>query len=104
MGWNVAYVTERTAGAVVDALRRGRFYASTGVVIDDIQVTGDVIQVRTRNAGRVAAFIHDGIRVKYADEPVLELVVPPDARYVRFECWGDGETSAWTQPFFVTLT
>jgi hypothetical protein len=27
--------------------------------------------------------------------------VPGYAKYVRFECWGEGETFAWTQPFFI---
>jgi len=31
----------------------------------------------------------------------IELEVPEGARYVRFECWGDGEAFAWTQPFFI---
>ena len=34
-------------------------------------------------------------------EKLLEVEVPADAGYVRFECWGAGETFAWTQPFFI---
>ena len=101
LGWNVAYVTERTPEAVLDALHDGRFYASTGVVIDNIQVDGDRIRVSTRNAGRLSAFMRNGVRLKYADASDLEVLVPPQAGYIRFECWGAGETSAWTQPFFV---
>jgi hypothetical protein len=31
----------------------------------------------------------------------IEVRVPPEARYVRLECWGPGESFAWTEPFFV---
>jgi hypothetical protein len=90
-GWNVALVRERTVPAVVAALRAGRFYASTGVVITAIQVEGLRIRLETQNAQRIAQ----------VDAAVIEVEVPPTATYVRFECWGTGEQFAWTQPFFV---
>jgi len=100
-GWNVAYVTERTPGAVVDALSRGRFYASTGVVIDEINVDGRRISVHSSNAEATAAYIQDGTRINYVDEPGLEIDIPKDSRYVRFEFYGKGNRMAWTQPMFV---
>ncbi|MDR3706709.1 MAG: CehA/McbA family metallohydrolase [Capsulimonadaceae bacterium] len=101
LAWNVAYVRERTPAAVVAALEQGAFYASTGVVIDNIAVTGDRIAISAKGAGRISAYMHDGKRFAFADAPSLEVAVPADARYARFECWGNGEQVAWTQPFFV---
>jgi len=101
-GWNVAYVTgEPTAASVVAALRTGRFYASTGVEITDIQVAGRQIHIETADAERIVAHSLWGHRFAVADSPALTVEVPMGAPYVRFTCWGRGERFAWTQPFFV---
>jgi hypothetical protein len=100
LGWNVVYVQEETPPGVVDALRQGRFYASTGVEITSIQVRGQRIAIETENAGRIVALREGARRFAQVDALSIEVEVPPDARYVRFECWGAGEAFAWTQPFF----
>ena len=99
LGWNVAYVLERTCEAIVAALRSGRFYASTGVEITNIEVTGLRVRLETSNAQRIVCLTRWGRRVKVVDEGSIEIEVPADVPYVRFECWGGGERLAWTQPF-----
>jgi hypothetical protein len=101
LGWNVAYVRERSVAAVVEALRRGRFYCSTGVVITAIEADGAAIRIVTENAHRIAAIKNVGARFAVADAKTIEVRVPANARYVRFACWGVGEQQAWTQPFFI---
>ena len=102
LGWNVVSAPERTPQAVVDALCRGRFYASTGVEITGIHVEGLHIRIETTNAERIVASSDWGHRFAIADASTIEVNVPENASYVRFECWGRGEQFAWTQPFFVT--
>lgn len=101
LGWNVAYVRERTCAGVVEALRTGRFYGSSGVVIASIEVDGMTLRIKTENGRRVAAIVDSGRRLRVADAASLEMQVPDDCSYVRFECWGEGEQMAWTQPFFI---
>ena len=101
LGWNMAYTRNRSASAIVGALLNGRFYASTGVVISRIKVTGRRIRVETKNAQRIVAIQQVGRRFAQADRRALEVEVPANAVYVRFECWGPGESFAWTQPFFI---
>ena len=101
LGWNVAYVRDPTIDGVVDALRTGRFYASTGVKINNIEVEGMRIKIETENAERIVASKQWGIRVAASDDCAIEIEVSADAWYVRFECWGKAEQFAWTQPFFV---
>ena len=101
LGWNMVYSAERTAKGIADALAAGRFYASTGVVITDIQVDRQRICIRTENAQRIVAHKRFGQRLAVVDAGAMEVEVPEDAAYVRFECWGAGEQFAWTQPFFV---
>ena len=102
LGWNVVYAKERSVRAVVDAMAAGRFYASTGVVIKKIRVRGDRIRIETENARRIVALRNIGRRFATTDDSAIEVQVPEGATYVRFECWGDGESFAWTQPFFVS--
>jgi hypothetical protein len=101
LGWNVAYVADPTPAGVFEALRRGRFYASTGVAIARIEVDGMTVRIATDDASRIVALTRGGRRITQADASSLEVVVPEDATYLRFECWGLGESFAWTQPFFV---
>lgn len=101
LGWNMAYVRERTCAGVVDALRSGRFYASTGVTIKSIQVDGMRIRVETENACRIAAIRDTGARFAVCDGPVLEAEVPHNAVYARIQAWGSGEKMAWSQPLMV---
>jgi len=104
LGWNIAYVKERTMASVVEALRNGRFYPSTGVTITKIEVEGTTIRLETENAGRIVALRDIGKRFAIADDKVIEVEVPAGAKYARFVCWGAGERFAWTQPFYVEET
>jgi len=101
LGWNCVYVREKTASAIVSAMQAGRFYASTGVTITGVEVSGNTIRIKTDNAERIVALQHYAKRIKCVDAKEIELQVPDTARYVRFECWGRGESFAWTQPFWV---
>jgi hypothetical protein len=44
--WTMVRAAERTEVAVVDALRHGRTYASSGPTIDDVTTDGDTVEVR----------------------------------------------------------
>ncbi len=101
LGWNRVYSRDRTAAGLVEAMRQGCFYASTGIEITDITVTGDRIRIATANARRIVALQQTGRRLATADADAIEVAGSENASYIRFECWGDGEQFAWTQPFFI---
>ena len=100
-GCNVVYSRKRTAGAIVEALAAGRFYASSGVIISSIKVRGTKITIDTENASRIVAIGDYGRRQACVDDSRIVFDVPEGLSYVRFECWGDGEKFAWTQPFSI---
>ena len=100
-GWNMVYVNERSVEAVLDAVRRGRFYASSGVTIRHIEVDGLHVRLETDNAQRIVALQRHGQRVAHVDDHAMEVDASPESGYLRFECWGPGESFAWTQPMFV---
>jgi hypothetical protein len=98
LGWNMVY-SEKNPTAIVSAMRQGRFYASTGVTIDKIDVTNDEITISASNALRIVAITDNAQRVKHVDGPEINVKMPENKRYLRFELWGAGESFAWTQPF-----
>jgi hypothetical protein len=100
-GWLMAYVRGAGVAGVIEALRQGRFYASTGVAIDNLEVQGMRVRIEAREAQRIVAVTAYGRRLKVVDGTALEMVVPAGEPYVRFDCWGAGEKFAWTQPFAV---
>lgn len=100
LGWNVVYA-RRDVASIVGALRTGRFYASTGVQITGLFVEGSRVRIETSNGCRLIALRETGRRFAQVDGAALEVDIPPDARYARFEAWGIGEQRAWTQPFLV---
>ena len=75
---------------------------STGVEIVGISIDGMEISIKTTNASRIVALRDHGKRVAQVDDTSMSVTAPGDAKYLRFECWGTGESFAWTQPFFVT--
>jgi hypothetical protein len=101
LGWNMVDAPDRSPKAIIDSLATGRFYASTGVTITGIHVDGMRITIETADAERIVALRDTARRHAVADARSITGEVPPDATYMRFECWGRGERFAWTQPFMV---
>ena len=104
VAWNVVQSASADASAILGALRAGQFYASTGVTILRVRVAGNAIHVATENAERIVVNGDFGRRLAQVDGAEMTFTVPGDTEcsYVRFECFGRGESMAWTQPFFLT--
>ena len=102
LGWNVVYVKDISPDPIVAALMNGKFYASTGVVVSNIEVGDDYILIETENADRIAAFTNTGVRFAFVDDSSIKVAVPDKKCYVRFECFGRGGRCAWTQPFLIS--
>ena len=101
VGWNVVYADSSSPENIIESLRNGRFYCSTGVVIKTIQVEGPEVFIECENASRIVGITLNGQRIAWSDSGSIKVDVSDLTRYLRFECWGDGERNAWTQPFFL---
>lgn len=100
-GWNVAWVKDRSAEDVVDALRQGRFYASSGVEVTAIHAEGLTIHVETRNAKRLHAVGPHGARFASVSDKAMRFTVPDKTSFVRIEATAGPDEWAWLQPFRV---
>lgn len=101
--WNMVQSDTACPQDIISALRAGRFYASTGVWIQSIEVSGLEITIRTKNADRIVAYGDYQRQLAEAEAPEMTFLVTENAdfTYVRFECLGCGGKCAWTQPFFI---
>jgi len=90
----------RDPAVIVEALRNGNFYASTGVEIAQIQVTGSKLSIEAPNAHLIELVGAFGARLQWTEGTRAEFDVGAIASpYVRLECTGAKGTKAWTQPF-----
>lgn len=101
-GWNVVQAAERNVEAICEALRQGRFYASTGVAITQIEVADNSISIIAPNAQRIRFLGQWGKEMLHVNDSHARYeVTGAEGSYVRAECYGAGIQAAWTQPIFM---
>ncbi len=99
-GW-VMVCADRSRPAIVEALKAGRFYASSGVVIDSIRLDDGVLTVESPNAQEVRFFADRGSMRARETGGSASCDVRDHDIYLRAELYGPGASKAWTQPVFV---
>jgi len=119
--WTMVHAAGRTQEAVLDALRAGRFYSSTGPAIHDVEHVDGHVTVRCSPAASVTLVSsrHRGARANagrlgYPNaSTILErddsglitacrLEQPPLAPYGRVEVADAAGRRAWTNPLWTT--
>ncbi|MGQ9661926.1 MAG: hypothetical protein ACUVWX_06255 [Kiritimatiellia bacterium] len=101
-GWNVVLTRERTRSAILDGVRRGSFYASTGVTIEEIAGEGSRLTVRAPDADCISVIGRHGVQIQTIQGPLLILDVSDlDTPYVRIQCYGRCDAMAWSQPVYI---
>ena len=112
-GWIVIRAVEPTPGALIEAMVRGDFYASTGVELEDVSTEGRTLRLKIRREGvsksgdadnafgyRTTFVGKDGRILKMDEtlEPAYTLL--EDDLYVRARVVSSVGEFAWTQPLF----
>ncbi len=101
-GWVVVRAPRLEPRAIVEALDRGEFYASTGVELAEYTVTDAAITIAvkpTTFSGYRIDFIGDGGRVlKTVDGPTATYERTGREPYVRAKIHESNGAFAWTQP------
>ena len=101
-GWNVVLVPEGgvTAERILEALRAGRFYASTGVTIASMQVQETELRILAPEAEALEAVGEHGARLAWCEGAELIFdAARVHGGYVRVQAYGRAGRAAWTQPF-----
>ena len=103
IAWNVASCPRRDAPTIMDSLRRGRFYASTGVELSCLETWDDQIRIVSKNGTACVAIMDDGVEIgrwpgRSWEFDLVRLIEGIEPAYIRFEVLGDAGAAAWTQP------
>jgi len=102
-GWVMAKCAERSKQAVMDALVRGRFYATCGPTIESIRVDGNRVTVRCSPVAAIS-LICDGARGGHVfredGQPITEaeLRLGGSEIFARVECTDGAGRTAWSNP------
>lgn len=100
--WVVVQALEKSVGGILEAIRAGRFYASSGVRIERITLENNRFTVETRNAQVIRFVTAVGKEVGRVAGPYGSFLLTGNERtYFRAECFGEGSSMAWTQPIWL---
>ena len=104
-GWIFVRADRLDARAIVDAIERGDFYASTGVELASYEATGTgvALKVKATTYSRYRVqFIGPGGKVlAEVTDPAASYTFKGNEGYVRAKIWESNGQLAWTQPVAV---
>jgi len=104
-GWIAVRAARLDAGEIMRNLEDGLFYASTGVVLDDVIVSPTQLEVRIRQQADfryTTTFIgNDGRVLHRTGANPATYTLAGSSSYVRARVDDSGGAHAWVQPFFV---
>jgi len=103
-GWVMVRAPELEVDSIVDAMRAGDFYASTGVVLEKLEWGPEGIRLNICPDGDAlytTRFIGtDGAVLKEVFGPEAEYEARGDEAYFRASVLSSAGSRAWTQPMF----
>ena len=103
-GWVMVRAQELTRGAILDALARGDFYATSGPELHEVSVEDGVLQVACSPCEEIHVITYPPRgKANYAEaEPLTQLEYPLKGgeRYLRVECIDSQGHAAWSNPIF----
>ncbi len=104
-GWVVVKANSLDASEIIANLEKGWFYASTGVVLEEIKIQPKALEIRIFEDGDFkyqTEFIGEGgeILARSAENPAI-FELRRREKYVRAKIMDSGGSVAWVQPVFV---
>ncbi|OGD52690.1 hypothetical protein A3K81_02445 [Candidatus Bathyarchaeota archaeon RBG_13_60_20] len=104
-GWVVARCRDRSEASILDALRRGLYYSSSGPSIHGVEVRGDEVTVRCSPVAKIAFVsvpcLGDCIKEARDDLTEASYEPRPAERYIRVQVTDSRGGRAWTNPMYV---
>jgi len=101
-GWVSVRASRLEPRALMESLERGDFYASTGVVLDDVRATAKDLTVRVKVEGvtkfRLQFIGRDGAVLREATDPTATYEFTGAEGYVRAKIIDSNGRMAWVQP------
>jgi hypothetical protein len=86
---------------IEENIRSGNFYATTGIILKEYQVTGKKIKIASEN-GTVFSFIgRNGEVMSTVKGSQASYLITGNELYIRIKITNDAGMMAWTQPVFI---
>jgi hypothetical protein len=104
--WNVIFSSGRGQKEVLSAVHEGCFYASTGLILDEILLEGGSLNLSARAGNSYVktnryVFVGSGGRVLcQQDGSSGKYHLEGDEPYVRVQVMGENGAMLWTQPIY----
>lgn len=109
-GYSVVFAKSLSRHAILDSLKKGRFYASTGLEVDALDVTPTAFEVSAAQCRRIRFFGRDGRLLESVAGDTATYRFRGDEGYVRAELTGQMpapqsasalHARAWLQPVWL---
>jgi len=104
-GWIMVKVNRRDSESLMNSIRKGLFYSSTGPEIHDVQIEGETIHVKTSPAQTINFIAKNGLGRRFFafDKPLNEATytVKGNEGYIRIEVEDERGRTAWTNPIII---
>jgi alpha-galactosidase len=100
-GWIMVDSPALTKKDIMENIRNGNFYASTGVYLTDYVVTDKSISIVTRNGDLISFIGKNGKELGSVKGPKATYIYKGDELYIRAKIKNKEGSAAWTQPVFL---
>jgi len=105
-GWNIIFSNSREKADIKNAINKGSFYASTGLILNDFSLKKDILKVSAQAKGSYIReytyrFIgENGQLLKQEFKDFAEYPLKGTEKYVRVEVISEHGAMLWTQPIY----
>ncbi|MGL5151444.1 MAG: hypothetical protein ACRC7N_12830 [Clostridium sp.] len=104
-GYNITLVDSKSKEDILNALRRGSFYATSGLILDNIKIDNNIISLEIKDK-RVpyVTFRYigkNGVILKEEKSQNSSYEIQGNEGYVRVEVERNDGVRAWLQPIFI---
>ncbi len=100
-GWIMVKASALTQADIVESIRKGYFYATTGVILNDYQVAKNTITVDAQNGDNILFIGKNGSILKTVSGSKATYQIQGNEHYIRIKITNADGKMAWTQPVFV---
>ena len=103
--YNMVLCEEKSIDSIINAIKRGSFYASFGIKLEDIKVEDNIISLK--NGDKRVPYVYfkfigkNGKVLKEEKGNEASYIVKGDEGYIRVEAYREDGARAWLQPFLI---
>ncbi len=98
--WIMVYASSNHRDTITEAIRRGRLYASNGIVVDTVGMSDSAIVIKSANGETTKFYGKYGVLLSTQNGPTASYLFTGNELYVRAVVTNAAGKSAWIQPYF----